>query len=54
MTGDEDRMMPPANARLLAEGIPGAELYIVAGTSHSFFQEKPEETNRVIAEFLKK
>ena len=54
MTGDEDQMMPPANARLLADGISGAELYIVKGAGHSFFQEQPEEVTRVLIDFFKK
>ena len=52
--GDEDSMMPPENARLLAEGIPGAELYIVKGAGHGFNEEKPDEVNRVLAAFFKK
>jgi 3-oxoadipate enol-lactonase len=54
ITGDEDRMMPPGNAQLLADGIPGAELYVVKGAEHGFFQEKPEEVNRVLIDFFKK
>jgi 3-oxoadipate enol-lactonase len=54
MTGDEDRMMPPENARLLVDGISGAELYVVQGAGHSFFQEKPEEVNRVLIDFFKR
>jgi len=52
ITGGEDAMMPPENSRLIAEGIPGAELYIVKGTGHCFFDEKPEEVNRVLATFF--
>jgi len=54
ITGSEDRMMPPENARLLAEGIEGAELYMVEGAGHSFYLEKPEEVNRVLIDFFKK
>ncbi len=54
ITGSEDRMMPPENARLLAEGIPGAEHYVVEGAGHGFFFEKPEEVNRVLLDFFKK
>ena len=54
ITGSEDRMMPPDNSRLLAEGIPGAELYIVEGVGHSFFFEKPDEVNRVLIDFFSK
>lgn len=52
MTGDEDRMMPPANAHLLADGIPGARLHVVEGAGHTFFLEKPEEVTRVLIEFF--
>jgi pimeloyl-ACP methyl ester carboxylesterase len=52
ITGALDRMMPPENSRLLAEGIEGAELYTVEGAGHSFFLEKPEEVNRVLIDFF--
>ncbi len=52
ITGSEDRMMPPGNSKLLAEGIPGAEIYIVEGAGHSFFFEKPDEVNRVLIDFF--
>ncbi len=54
ITGSEDRMMPPVNARLLAEGIAGAEHYEVEGAGHGFFIEKPDEVNRVLLDFLGK
>jgi 3-oxoadipate enol-lactonase len=53
MAGSEDRMMPPENARLLAERIPGAEHYVVEGAGHGFFFEKPDEVNRVLIDFFK-
>jgi pimeloyl-ACP methyl ester carboxylesterase len=52
VTGSEDRMMPPANASLLAEGIPGAGHYVVQGAGHGFFFEKPEEVNQVLVDFF--
>jgi pimeloyl-ACP methyl ester carboxylesterase len=52
ITGIEDRMMPSENSRLLAEAIPGARLHMVEGAGHAFYQEKPEEVNRVLLEFL--
>jgi pimeloyl-ACP methyl ester carboxylesterase len=54
ITGSEDRMMPPENSRLLAEGIAGAEHYVVDGTGHSFFLEKPDEVNGVLIDFFSK
>jgi len=54
ITGDEDRMMPPENSRLLAGGIAGAELCMIQGAGHSFFHEKPEEVCRVLVDFFTK
>jgi pimeloyl-ACP methyl ester carboxylesterase len=54
ITGAEDRMMPPENSRLLAEGIEGAELYLVDEAGHSFFFEKPDEVNGVLIDFFSK
>jgi len=54
ITGSEDRMMPPENAKLLEEGIEGAELYMVDGAGHSFYMEKPDEVNEVLLNFFKK
>ena len=54
ITGSEDRMMPPENSRLLAGGIPGAELYMVEGAGHCFFFEQPDEVNRVLTGFFTK
>ena len=53
ITGSEDRMMPPENAKRLAEGIPGARHYVVQGAGHGFFLERPEEVNRVLIEFFR-
>jgi pimeloyl-ACP methyl ester carboxylesterase len=50
--GSEDRVNPTANAYLLAERIPGAELYIVEGGRHGYFIEFREEADRVVNDFL--
>ncbi len=52
ITGSEDRMMPPENSRLLAEGIQGARLHLVDGAGHAFYEERPDEVNRVLTEFF--
>jgi pimeloyl-ACP methyl ester carboxylesterase len=52
MTGAGDPWIDPENARILAEQIPNAELYIVKDTRHGFMMEKPDEVNRVILDFL--
>jgi pimeloyl-ACP methyl ester carboxylesterase len=43
--GDEDGVIPVANARTLAERIPGARLKIYEGAKHIFFVERAEEFN---------
>lgn len=50
--GSDDLMNMTANAPLLAERIPGAELYIVQGGRHLFFVEFQEESSRVVGDFL--
>jgi pimeloyl-ACP methyl ester carboxylesterase len=50
--GGEDLMNPTANAYLLAERIPGAQLYIVEGGRHAYLVEFREEASRVVKEFL--
>ncbi|MEW6443973.1 MAG: alpha/beta fold hydrolase [bacterium] len=52
ITGDQDRMMPPENSRLLAAGIAGAKLQLVEGAGHSFFHEQPQQVARALIEFF--
>jgi pimeloyl-ACP methyl ester carboxylesterase len=52
MTGDADRLIPPANSDILAKGIPGAKLVKIPGGSHGFNFETPEVFNRAVLEFL--
>jgi len=43
-----------AQARVLLDRIPGAEMKVLKGQSHGFFWQAPEETNAVILEWVKK
>ncbi len=52
ITGDADHIVPPANSDNLAARIPGAELRVVAGGSHTFFIERADEFNRAVMEFI--
>jgi len=52
ITGDADRLIPPANSELIAKHIPGARLVKVPGGSHGFNFETPEVFNRAVLEFL--
>lgn len=48
--GDADRMIPVANAHVLAAGIPGARLEILEGAGHLFFWERPERSAELVLE----
>ena len=50
--GTDDLIAPVGNAQLLAERIPGAELYLVKGGRHMFFIEFRGEVDRVVNKFL--
>lgn len=52
--GDSDEINPTANAYLLAERIPGAEIYIVKGGRHGYFIEFREEASHVVLDFLRR
>ena len=52
LSGDADVIVPVQNSLNLAAGIPGAELRIIQGGSHTFFIERAAEFNRVITQFL--
>ncbi|MBA2516069.1 MAG: alpha/beta fold hydrolase [Solirubrobacterales bacterium] len=49
--GDADVMVPPGNAELLAEAIPGARLELLPGAGHLYPTDEPAADVRV-AEFL--
>ncbi len=52
--GGRDEIAPVANARLLAERIPDAELYLVPRGRHMFYLEFRAEVDRVIGDFLQR
>jgi pimeloyl-ACP methyl ester carboxylesterase len=52
MHGTADRVLPVENGRLLAEGIPDAELVTVAGGSHLFFIERDERVTEELRGFI--
>jgi 3-oxoadipate enol-lactonase len=51
--GTEDRTIDPANARLLAERIPGARLVLLDGAGHVYHAEQPAEADRAVLEFVR-
>jgi 3-oxoadipate enol-lactonase len=51
--GDQDRMAPVENARLLAHRIPDARLHITPGGRHGFFDEFASTVTPDVLAFLK-
>lgn len=52
ITGDADRLVPPANSRELARLIPGARLLVLPGAGHVFPVERPRETVVALRRFF--
>jgi hypothetical protein len=50
--GESDRLVPPGNANLIAERIPGAKLVMIPRASHLFLTNQPEVAHRAILDFL--
>lgn len=50
--GTDDRMVPTANAPLLAERIPGALLHLHDGGRHGFFEESATDVTPLVRDFL--
>src|ERR1700747_2122469 len=50
--GESDRLIPPGNATLIAERIPGAKLVMIPHASHLFLTDQPEAALRAIMNFL--
>lgn len=50
--GENDRLVPPGNGRLIAERIPGAKLVMIPNASHIFSTDQPEAAHHAVLEFL--
>ena len=50
--GESDRLVPPGNAKLIAERIPGAKLAMIPHASHLFLTDQTEVSHHVILQFL--
>ena len=50
--GDQDAMAPLANARLLAERIPDAELALLPGAGHAYALEQPERSLALLEDWM--
>ena len=52
--GGHDVMAPVANAQLLADGIPGAELHVVPDAGHAVPLEHPEASARLLVDWVRR
>jgi pimeloyl-ACP methyl ester carboxylesterase len=52
--GEDDVLVRVANARLLAEGIPDAELHVFPDAGHGFEFERLEETFSIVVDWLER
>jgi pimeloyl-ACP methyl ester carboxylesterase len=52
IAGGVDKSSPPPIVQAIAAAIPGARYALIAGAPHMLFIERPEETTRLIREFL--
>jgi pimeloyl-ACP methyl ester carboxylesterase len=50
--GENDRLVPPENARLISARIPGAKLVMLPKASHIFATDQPHAAHAAILEFL--
>jgi pimeloyl-ACP methyl ester carboxylesterase len=51
--GENDRLVPPENGRLLHQLIPNSKLIMLPEASHVFMTDRPEESINAVLSFLK-
>jgi 3-oxoadipate enol-lactonase len=54
VTGSEDVLIPPENARILAEALPHAELVLLPGAGHALHAECRDRLNHLADEFFQR
>jgi pimeloyl-ACP methyl ester carboxylesterase len=50
--GETDRLIPPGNARLIADRIRGAKLMMIPRAGHIFPTDQPDRAHNAVREFL--
>jgi pimeloyl-ACP methyl ester carboxylesterase len=53
VTGDDDKIVPAENSRIMAERIPDARLVTLSKAGHGYLVECAEESNAIVLEFLR-
>jgi 3-oxoadipate enol-lactonase len=51
--GDQDRLVPPENGRIIASRIPGARFQLIRDAGHILITDQPEACVEAICGFLK-
>ena len=54
VVGGQDILTPVSQSRQIAGQIPGAEVYVIPGCGHITFTEKPDETAKLVGDFLRR
>jgi len=54
LCGEADQLTPPEHAREIAQGIPGAELHLLAGAGHMLTLEQPQPVAQHLVAWLRK
>ncbi len=54
IVGGQDILTPVSQSRQVASQIPGAEVYVIPGCGHITFSEKPDETAKLVGDFLRR
>lgn len=54
LAGIGDRVVPYKNSELIKEKVLHAEVQLIEDAGHVFFMERPDITNKIIIDFLKK
>jgi pimeloyl-ACP methyl ester carboxylesterase len=52
ISGEEDILTPVKYGEYLSQKISNSKLHVINGAGHFMMQEKPDEFNRVLLEFL--
>jgi pimeloyl-ACP methyl ester carboxylesterase len=52
--GEDDRIVPPAQADLLARGLASAERAVLPGAGHACYLDRPERFHELLTGFLER
>ena len=52
MHGKKDILVPPENAKVIADRISGAKLVYFENSGHALFSQEPEKVSKALLEFL--